>query len=1239
MSIHHLPSSILLVSLSLLISIPASSQWLEFNAGASENSYPLVVFNGCWDELLTFDVELRGLLAETVTVDSHSYLRFPSSPGTVPSDEIGFPELPVVRRMVWLPDSSDITLEYSADCFDGIECLPIYPAPLDSFLTDSTGAGWIAECFRKDSSAYTSIEWYPDTLARLVGEFRLRDLRVGIVDVYPVQFLASEDSLRVWSDIEIALSYDTTADWPACDLGCYEGLIEDRLLGYSPEPQPWAPVPGVVMRPPDLVAGPVRVPDYVILVASGLDGWWVDTLAHHRADLNGFDVAIARTDSVLSQFGGSSTAITPDIIRDFTEAMWDWGSAGTKRSSYLLLIGDHEDPGYSSEDWFLPTNVKLVGTWPEQGSDGWFAGFGEPPEQYGVFPDMIIGRIPARTTAQLRDAIDLILEFESEVSIWPPPSSLAWRRNLCLLDGLAPVSVSTGAWGVEMSTWLGYSLDFAACGDGDPSTGDDGSNMSSRQWCDSCLSFIEDGAQVLRYHDHGAVHFFECAMDGAGGMPDSTFDTTDAWDLCEGNENHGWPFVLLGSCSQGTFNWTDSLQYHLCYPSWMYHDPDGTDYDFEVQCFGEALLMNTRGGAIGVFGHSWAAGAVHLGLCRSVAEDVLERGIGRIGDAISSARMEMSSSLWESCGWGDDLAGGNILGDPAVDIGDRVKFRNRCDLIISPEDIGTSRYPTAPVSSSPRATILQSTVRNAGAVESGSFSATMEVECGQYDTTLTTTCAGLDPGEKSILSFGWMAGSVSCPATLSLQVSADPQGRCPDSWTANNDATAEIEIIDSYPNEDGWPVRVPGSVASPPALGDVDGDGELEIVIQAGQHWLVCAEPDGQIRWVAGPYELSVGSSGSIDGYCVPSLGSVGGDETPELVVYTPDELIVLDGGDGDLLYSRAHGCGSSLPWGWYPRTAVLADLVSEQGQLYRRDEIAYMLRDTLYVLRVQGDSLAALDREYVPGAVTLGSTNIHSWVCACDLDGQYPAELIINCSTSEILGENKESRLHQYSYTAGSIYASRTFSGVFYRAIPAVGTLAGSSMKIALPRGRAASDFYPAYILDADSLQNTPIDCASSDTTSEWVLSCMIANWDALQAGTDRVTAPSANRAFSWEPDGDQHWFSQTEQYQHRPPFAALGDMDDDGWADLIISDRKGLVRGFDRTGTRLTNLGFPYTLPSELHGGFAIADIDDDGRIEVVFGTADNYLHVWELGECEEGYAPWPQCQHDAARTGALE
>ncbi len=35
--------------------------------------------------------------------------------------------------------------------------------------------------------------------------------RVAVINVYPVQYLASEDSLRVWSDIEGQIEFDTSA--------------------------------------------------------------------------------------------------------------------------------------------------------------------------------------------------------------------------------------------------------------------------------------------------------------------------------------------------------------------------------------------------------------------------------------------------------------------------------------------------------------------------------------------------------------------------------------------------------------------------------------------------------------------------------------------------------------------------------------------------------------------------------------------------------------------------------------------------------------------------------------------------------------------------------------------------------------------------------------------------------------------------------------------------------------------
>ncbi len=1229
----------LLLSVVLFSSNTASSEWLEWNAGCPEGSEPLVIHNGTWDSFLTFDVELRGFLAETVTVDSQAYLRFPSSPGTVPADIVGYPEIPVVRRMVWLPDDSDIALECSASCCEGIGCLPVYPAPLDSLVTDSTGASWFGEYFRQDSAAYASEEWYPDVQAELVGEFRLRDLRVGIVDVYPVQYLASEDSLRVWSDIEISLSYDTTASWPTCDLGCYEGLIGDRLLGYSPEPPPWAPIPGRVSRPGDLESGPGFVPDYMILVASGLDGWWVDTLAHHRADLDGFDVAIARTDSVLNQFGGAAQAITPDIIRDFTEAMWDWGSAETKRPSYLLLIGDHEDPDSAQRAWFLPTKVIPAEDceWAERGSDGWYAGFGDDPGDFAVFPDMVVGRLPARTPGLLRDMITSIRSFEAGVT-WPASQGLAWRRSIIRLEGVGLAGhVPTSGWTDSISSWAGYAHSDYYCGDGDPATSSDGSTMSSRQWCEACEGVFETGAQMVFYTDHGAVHYFDCGADGPDGPPDSTFDNLDINELCQGQEAHGWPFVMLGSCSQGTFNWTDSLQYYAGYPPWSYH---GTGYDFTVDCFAEALLENTAGGAIAVTGSSWSSYHQNL-LIAPVVEGVLRGGITRVGDAVASGRVECFGMLWQGAGWNMDVASYNLLGDPAVDIGDRVKFRDRCDLIVSPGDIGMAAYPTRSTPGSGDPVVLHIAVRNAGAIESGAFDAEMTIECGSYDTLLTSSCDGIDPGQEKVLRFRWrLPSTVSLPATFTIGVAADLDEETPDSWFANNDASAELEIKDAFPNESGWPVLTPGSIESPPCLVDIDGDEDLEIVAVCGMFCVCAYEPDGELVWITLPPSPPDPAGGT--GYSIPAAGSVCGGPEPEIVIDCQNHICILDGGTGEVLYSYEHpSLGQD-----HPHAVTLADIIREgQGEI-ARDEIAFICGDNLYLMGVQSGSLVLLDSEPKPSGI--GGVS-QGWVTACDLDGSAPTELIVSLAYAmcppppepPIL--NSMCCLYRYQNGQGLYYDSELWRDELMKAVPAVGRLAGS-MRIALSRLTSNDEHAPAYILDTGlTLQDSCQYNASLDANQ--VLCCMMTDWDSVVTGADAIVSPTENQAFAWRDNG-QALSGWPESYDipdsYRPPFPALGELDDEDQYlndDLVVATRTGWVMAFESGVEMLEELGFPYMLPSEVNGGFCMADIDGDERVELVFGTMDNYLHVWELGSCDEYFSPWPQCQHDAARTGVLE
>lgn len=221
---------------------------------------------------------------------------------------------------------------------------------------------------------------------------------------------------------------------------------------------------------------------------------------------------------------------------------------------------------------------------------------------------------------------------------------------------------------------------------------------------------------------------------------------------------------------------------------------------------------------------------------------------------------------------------------------------------------------------------------------------------------------------------------------------------------------------------------------------------------------------------------------------------------------------------------------------------------------------------------------------------------------------------------------------------------SERDWSAVQWRTVPAVGTLPQGQV-VALPTDLATSRQFPVLLLDAGNL-TTSAECQSNPgLDSDHVPYCIMADWDPLTPGLDRVIANTENQCFAWDEGGfhmDNYPFEYSSAGEGQPPFPALGELDDHDLfehADVITATREGTVFGISSSGFELEDLGFPYTLPASVQGGFVIADIDNDGKVEVVFGTMDNYIHIWELGRCIPGYAPWPQCQHDAARTGVLE
>ncbi|MEN8208652.1 MAG: C25 family cysteine peptidase, partial [Candidatus Fermentibacteria bacterium] len=380
------------------------------------------------------------LLWEEVEYDSLDYIRFVDSPLT---DSIGYPELPMITCMVAFPDSVTPYLEYAFSDMREQFVEPVYPAPAQVLSFERTPA--VVDSFVQDSTAYTSDEFWPSEQVRIISETRICDQRLLKVQMFPAQYRASDSTLRTVSTLSVSISFDSaSAEWSGIGLGPFQRMVDgSSIVGYHPVLQTSAPYPEYFGEV-DPRIGPTRMPDYVIICASGLYDQCddaIDDLAEHRVDLNDFDVALVTTDEILEDFReeDTDTVLTDEIIRDFTENMWtSWAQAGTKTPGYLLLIGDHEDPAYYNEDWFLPTHQYPWGVSPTGedmvGNDEWYAYFNDDRDINNDFPDMMVGRLSVKNgewADTLSVMIQNLIDLEDPAGQPPTPD---YRRNLIPLD-------------------------------------------------------------------------------------------------------------------------------------------------------------------------------------------------------------------------------------------------------------------------------------------------------------------------------------------------------------------------------------------------------------------------------------------------------------------------------------------------------------------------------------------------------------------------------------------------------------------------------------------------------------------------------------------------------------------------------------------------------------------------------------------------------------------------------------
>ncbi|MBN1975835.1 MAG: VCBS repeat-containing protein, partial [Anaerolineae bacterium] len=363
---------------------------------------------------------------------------------------------------------------------------------------------------------------------------------------------------------------------------------------------------------------------------------------------------------------------------------------------------------------------------------------------------------------------------------------------------------------------------------------------------------------------------------------------------------------------------------------------------------------------------------------------------------------------------------------------------------------------------------------------------------------------------------------------------------------------------------DGWPQQLNAHRLSTPALADVDGDGDLEIFVGLGEAWgwqgftgVHAWHHDGTT--VAGWWNIT--TEGPVQ--AAPMVGDIDGDGDLEIVAAT---------GEGRVYAWEADG----TPVAGWPR--------SESG---RRLEPALSDLDGDGDLEiVAGADDGTVQAWHHDGTAASGwpvNTSSFGWTSAPvigDIDGDGDPEVVCASETG---------RVFAWHHDGGRVSGwPRSTKWGWYANAPVLGDLDGNG------------NLEIVYISDR-------IYAWRSDGTS-------LSGW------------PVGFKPF------EQPWAT------HSDYSAVLGDIDGDGDTEVIAGpDREGFVQAFHHNGATVS--GWPRYAPQRAfqneHTSPVLADVDRDGDVEVIAGLHDR-IFAWDLdGAYDEDAVEWASFHADLFHT----
>ena len=319
--------------------------------------------------------------------------------GTYAAGEEGTPELPATHQLLAVPFGATPTVsvisytskDYRLSDYGINTIMPRQPSLRKDQKPEDVP-------FMYDETAYQTrgLASVPEASIEVQGT--MRGIRIGSLVVNPVSYNAKDNTIRVFNDIEVEISFEGAdiAETESMLLNTYSpyfDIVYKQMFNYRQ-------IMDVYTDHPDLMAYPVHM---IVIAPENYLGTLEPWLSWKIQ--KGFDVQVHTT----AQAGGNYNA-----IRTYVQNLYNTGVSQGATPTFLILVGDTgQIPGRTSGN----ATGKVTDLY-----------YGSIDNDY--FPDMFYSRMSAENTTQLTAIINKVLQYEQYTM--PDPSYL---NNVTLIAG------------------------------------------------------------------------------------------------------------------------------------------------------------------------------------------------------------------------------------------------------------------------------------------------------------------------------------------------------------------------------------------------------------------------------------------------------------------------------------------------------------------------------------------------------------------------------------------------------------------------------------------------------------------------------------------------------------------------------------------------------------------------------------------------------------------------------------